>query len=468
MKILLVRNHDIGNVNTRLPESLNKAQGIYPPLGLAYIAAVLEKAGHKVSILDSQALNLTTPEIKDYISKESPDAVGVTCMTPNVRGALEVMKLSKEVSKDIITVIGGPQISVFPNETLSFDFVDYGIFGEGENAMLELVNNIEEGKAVSNITGLVYKKNGKVNINQASLVENLDELPFPARHLLPNEKYHCVISRNPFTTMITGRGCPFRCGFCFKGPADRNIRLRSAKNVVDEMEHCIEKYKVKEIMFYDDTITFNREHIKNICNEIIERKIDIDWEAPTRIDCVDEEILKLMKKAGCIRLRYGVESGDQKILEIMRKRITIEKIEDIFKITKKIGIEAFAYFIIGYATEDEKTIRNTINFAKKLDPDWAMFTVATPLPFTNLYDLSVDKGLIDSNYWKNFVLGKTNERIPFLVEGSDEWVKKAYKEFYLRPRFFLKKIYKIRSFDTIKKYMRGFNSIFSFEMKPQN
>jgi radical SAM superfamily enzyme YgiQ (UPF0313 family) len=378
------------------------------------------------------------------------------------------MKLSKEVSKDIITVIGGPQISVFPNETLSFDFVDYGIFGEGENAMLELVNNIEEGKSTSDIQGLLYKKDKKVFINQASLIEDLDSLPFPARHLLPNEKYHCVISKHPFTTMITGRGCPFRCGFCFKGPSDKKIRLRSAKNVVDEMEHCIEKYKVKEIMFYDDTLTFNKEHIKNICNEIISRKLKVDWESPTRIDCVDEDTLKVMKKAGCIRLRYGVESGDQRILDVMMKKTTLEKVEDAFKLTKKIGIETFAYFIIGYATEDEQTIRNTINFAKKLDPDWVMFTVATPLPSTNLFDLSVEKGLIDEQYWKNFVLGKTSERIPFLVKDADEWAKKAYKEFYLRPKFFFKKVYKIRSFDTIKKYMRGFNSIFSFEMKPQN
>lgn len=462
MKILLIRHHDIDNINTRLPESINKTQGVYPPLGIAYIASVLEENGHDVFILDSQALNLITDEVKDFIARKKPDIVGITSMTPNVRGSLEAAKLTKEVSKDIVTVIGGPQISILPRETLSFDFVDFGIYGEGEYSMLELVKGIEGGKNISKTMGLVYKKNGKVFINKPTIVEDLDALPFPARYLLPNDKYHCVISKNPFTTMMISRGCPFNCGFCFKGPSDKKLRKRTAKNVVDEMEHCIEKYKVKEIMFYDDTFTFDKNNVKGICNEIINRGIDIAWEAPTRIDCVNEEILKLMQKAGCIRLRYGVESGDPQILKLMNKKITLEQAEKIFKITKDIGIESFAYFIIGYATENEKTIRRTIDFAKKLDPDWAMFTVATPLPNTHLHDLSVENDLIDPLYWEKFTLGETNSRMPFLVENSDEWIKTAYKEFYLRPKFFIKKLRKLNSVDVLKKYIRGFRSIVKF------
>ena len=464
MKILLIRHHDTRNINTRLPNSINKAQGVYPPLGIAYIASYLEKHNYDVSILDSKALNLTTAETKDRILKEKPDVVGITSMTPNIKGALEAAKLVKEVSNNIITVIGGPQISVFPKETLSFDFIDFGIYGEGEHAMLELVNSIHNGKDFSNITGLVYKNNKRVYINQPALVKNLDELPLPSRDLLPIEKYHCVIAKHPFTTMITSRGCPFKCNFCFKGPSDKKIRYRSANNVVNEIEHCIEKYKVKTIMFYDNTFNVDRNHVKNICSEIIERGIYVEWEASTRVDLVDEEILRLMKKAGCIRLRYGVESGNDKILELMNKRITVRKVEEVFKSTKKIGIETFAYFMIGYVTENEKMIRNTINFAKKIDPDWVMFNVVTPLPLTELHELCVGKGIIGLNYWKDFVLDKTNERLPFLVEKADEWVRRAYREFYFRPKFILKKIFEIRSMDTIKKYINGFRSILFFEM----
>ncbi len=464
MKILLIRHHDRENINTRLPESINKVQGIYPPLGIGYIAAVLEKNGHKVSILDSQALNLTTQETKEKIAKANPDLVGITAMTPNIRGALEAARITKEVSKDIPTVIGGPHISVYPQETVKLPYIDYGVYGEGENVILDLVNSIEK-KRISKVKGLVWKKGKDVKMNGWRIVEDLDSLPFPARHLMPHDKYSCVIAKHPFTTMITSRGCPFRCGFCFKGPSDEKYRFRKAEKVVDEMQHCIEKFKVKEIMFYDDTLTFSKNHITEICNEIISRGLDISWESPTRADCIDEEMLRLMKKSGCIRLRYGVESGNSEILKIMRKGIDLRKVEESFKLSKKIGIETFAYFIIGYPGENARTIRQTINFAKKLDPDWVMFTVATPLPKTDLFNHALKRGIVKEDYWLNFMLGKTDERIPFFVKNSDKWAKTAYKEFYLRPNFFLNKLLKINSLDTIRKYWKGFEGIVSFEMR---
>jgi len=470
MKILLVRHHDIGNINTRLPESINKAQGVYPPLGLLYIAAVLEQNGHDVKILDSQALNLTTHETKEEIRKFGPAIVGITCMTPNIKGALEAARLSKEIAdeagKDIITVLGGPQLSIYPKETLSYDYVDIGVIGEGEYTMLDLVNAIENKKDISKIRGIVYKdKKGNVKSTGARIVDDIDSLPFPSRHLLQTEKYHCVITKHPFTTMMTSRGCPFKCGFCFKGPSDEKMRYRDPKSVVDEMEHCVKKYKVREIMFYDDTFTNNRKHVFDVCNEIIKRGMKIKWECPTRIDCLDEEILRIMKRAGCIRLRLGVESGNQKILDIMRKKITLEKIERAFKRSRNVGIETFAYFIIGYACENEDTIKDTINFAKKIDADWAMFTVATPLPDTNLWELATEQGIVDPNYWRDFTLGKTVERMPFLVKNADILANRAYKQFYMRPRFVIKKLSKMTSIDTMRKYYRGFNSIVSFEMK---
>lgn len=470
MKILLARHHDIGNINTRLPESINKAQGIYPPLGLLYIAAVLEQNGHEVKVLDSQALNLTTQETKEEIKEFTPDIVGATAMTPNLLGALEVLRLAKEVSsetgKDIKTVIGGVHMSVYPQETITYDFIDYGVIGEGEYAMLELAEAIENNKDVSNIEGIVYKdKKGKIKTTGARIVDDIDSLPFPARHLIQMDKYHCVITGHPFTTMMTSRGCPFRCGFCFKTPSDRKMRYRNPKNVVDEMEYAVKTYKVKEIMFYDDTFTDNRKHVVDVCNEIIRRGLKVKWECPTRVDCLDEELLRLMKKAGCIRLRLGVESGNQKILDIMRKRTTLEKIERAFRLTKMVGIETFAYFMVGYVYENEQTIRDTINFAKKLDADWTMFTVATPLPDTNLWELAVKEKLVEPDYWLNFTTGKSNERMPFLVKDADKWAKKAYKEFYMRPSFVLKKLAKMRSIDTMRKYYRGFNSIVSFEMR---
>jgi anaerobic magnesium-protoporphyrin IX monomethyl ester cyclase len=461
MKILLIRYLDKGNINTRLPDSVNKAQGIYPPLGLAYIGAAIEKAGYEVKILDVQGLNLTSKEAREKIFSENADIVGITSMTSNFKGVLEAAKFSKE--SGAIVVLGGPQMSAYPKESLSSKNIDYGIFGEGENAMVELIRAIEKKdfKNFKKIKGLCYKKGNEVILNEAAIVKDIDSLPFPAMHLLPIKKYDCVITEKPVLTMITSRGCPFQCGFCFKQPMDKFSRKRDPKKVVDEIELYIKKYKVKEILFYDDTLTLDRNHVVEICNEIIKRKIKIKWQSPTRVDRVDKPLLELMKKAGCKMLRYGVESGDKKILSLMKKGTDLDKIINAFKISKDVGIESFAYFIIGYARETRISMRKTINFAKKLNPDMVMFTIATPYPKTNLYTLAVEDGLINRDYWKDFTLGKTNKRLPPLTKDAEKWIKKAYLEFYFRPSFILKKFKKINSFDALKKNVRGAISLLS-------
>ena len=462
MKILLIRHHEKGNINARLPLSINAAQGEYPPLGLGYIAAVLLREGHNVEILDSRALKLTTDETREEIRKRKPDIVGTTAMTPGVHGSLEALRLAKEAG-ECVTVIGGPQMAAMPRETMSYPFVDYGIIGEGEYAFLELVNALEKGTDVSGIEGIARKKGGKVHLNGAAIVNDLDSLPFPARELMPNHLYSSVIALHPFTTMITSRGCPFRCGFCFKQPSDAKVRWTSPSRVVDEMEHAIKTLKAKEIMFYDDTLTMKREHVEGICNEILERGIDIAWESPTRVNCIDESLVRLMRKSGCIRLRYGVESGDHDTLKLMRKDISFRQVEKAFKLTHQAGMETFAYFIIGYIRETPDSIRRTISLAKKLNPDWVMFTVATPFPKTNLFDLAVEDGFVKKDYWSKFTLGNDISRLPYFVPDSDKWAEKAYRQFYIRPSFILKKMYKLRSLDTLEKYIRGFKGIVMFK-----
>ena len=453
MNICLIRYHNRENMNTRLPERLNKAQGVYQPLGIAYIAAVLETNGFDVEIIDAIALNLTKQEFTETIKSKKPHLVGITCMTPSVRGSLEAAQICKEAGA--IVVVGGAHLTSLYKETLSYDFVDYGILGEGEYSFLELAQALEKKRTVEKVGGCVYKKDGNIIANEPRIVEELDELPFPARHMLPMGNYTCIIAEEPFTTIVSGRGCPFQCGFCSKQPSDKRYRTRSARNIVDEMQECIKKYKIKEFMFYDDTITFNREHIISLCHEILRRNLDVKWESPTRLDCVDKEIISLMKKAGCIRLRYGVESGDKRITRLMRKNIDLKKAKDIFKFTKKIGIETFAYFMVGYYSETAQSMRNTIKFAKELIPDWAMFTITTPLPDTHLFDLCVNENLVDKNYWINFTLRKVNRRIPYLMKDANEWIRRAYFQFYFRPFYMLKKMMKVTSFESFKKMVKG-------------
>lgn len=461
MRILLVRHH-ISSINTRLSENINRIQGIYPPLGIAYIAGVLE-GEHDVNILDTRAFNLTRDEIKEAILKNDPDIVGITCMTPTIRASLEISELAKEASKNIITVLGGPHLSAFPKETLSYDHVDFGVVGEGEIVFPQLISALEGKKKFDDIDGLVFKNNGRIKFNPPKrYIKDLDSLPFPARHLLPNERYFSIHADYPFTTLMTSRGCPFNCGYCFRSVFDNVLRFRSPKNIVDEVELCLEM-GFKEIWFYDDVFTVNKKRVAEICSEILNRGLKFKWTAISRVDCVDYDLLKKMKRAGCHRIRYGVESGDQEILNSMNKGITLNAAKKTIEWTKKLGIETLCFFMIGYPGEDEEKIKKTIDFVIKLDPDWAMFSNTVPFPKTNLLELAYKKGLLkDKNYWKKFVLGKTSKRIPYLFPNLDRWVEIAFKRFYFRPRFILKTALKLKSIKQAQRYMLGLWALINY------
>lgn len=454
MKIALIRYHDKGNINTRLPESLNKRQGTLPPLGISYLASFLKSKGHDVRIIDAIALNLTKDEVEKAIRDFSPMVVGVTAMTPTLKGALEALRLAKE--SGATTVIGGPHLAIYPEETLSYDFIDYGIIGEGEEAFADLLKALEDKADASGVRGLIYKKDGRVFANPAAIVEDLDSLPFPARELLPNEKYSSIIGLNPVTTIITTRGCPYHCAFCAKQPSDKSYRVRSPRNVVDEMEYVVKRYGVREIMFYDDTFFTKRSHAIGVCEEILRRNLKVRWETPARINEVDKEILALAKRAGCLRLRYGVESGDPEILKAMNKGITILQIKNVFKLTHEAGIEAFGYFMVGYLHDTSQSMRRTLDFAKRLDADLVMFTITVPQPKTDLYDEVRAEGIVKRDYWRDFTLGKQVGRFSYLAPDAEKWLKRCYWEFYFRPSFIIKSLSKIRTFDDARRHFNAF------------
>lgn len=456
--VILVRYHDTAGENTRLPNSLNKVQGVLPPLSLAMLAASLEKANIPVKIIDCPGSNIGKIEFEKIIDELKPDIVGIgPMMTPAIEGVFEAAAICKK--SGAIVIVGGPHLSIYPKETMANKNIDFAIIGEGDFSIVKLVEAIKNNSDVSQIPGLVWRKDSEILENPAAIVENLDELPMPAYHLLPMKNYNSIIGLHPVSTMMVGRGCPYRCGFCYKTPSDKLIRHKSVKYVIEEMKYLIERYGVKEIMFYDDTLTLKKDYIFNLCDEIKTQKIKIHWEAPTRVNHIDEELIKKLAEAGCVRLRMGVESGNEKIRQIMNKGVSAEQIISAFGLCKKYGIETFAYFIIGYIGETEETINETINFARKLDPDFAMFTIATPLPNTDLFERAVQAKLIDPNYWKNYTLGGSKERIKFLVKDAEKWTKKAYLKFYFRPGFIIKKLLKMRDLDTAKKYFRAFRGL---------
>ncbi|MDP2909512.1 MAG: radical SAM protein, partial [bacterium] len=287
---------------------------------------------------------------------------------------------------------------------------------------------------------------------QKELIQNLDELPFPARHLVPFQKYSSVLAKKfPVTTMFTSRGCPYRCLFCDRPHLGKFFRARSASNVVDEFEKCV-RMGIKEIFIYDDTFGVDRQRVLDICQGIIKRKIDISWDIRTRVNTVDEEILIALKNAGCQRIHYGVEAGTQRILNILRKGITLEMAEKAFRLTKKAGIQTAGYFIIGSPSETEEEILATINFAKKLNPDFVHFTILTPYPATDLYRFGLETGVIKYDYWKEFAQTPSLDFSPpvweeiFSKDELNKLLKKAYRSFYFRPGYVLKRLREVSSF----------------------
>jgi len=461
MKVTLIRYHDLDNTSTRLAKSLNDRQGVLPPLGLAYIASALEEAGHEVDLIDAIALCLSREEVSKRIEQFDPELVGITAMTPTFHGALEAARIAKTHNRK--TLIGGVHMSIYAEETLSYQEVDFGIVGEGEETIVELCSALNEGQDYSSIEGLCYKRDDdSIKVGRARIVQDITKLPMPSYHLLPMEKYSSIIGMKPVSTMLGSRGCPYKCGFCFKTPSDKKYRTRSAENIVDEIEYLIKNYKVREVMFYDDIMP--KAYARGLSNEIIKRNIKINWQTPQRVNLVNPELLKLMAKAGCHILRFGVEQGDPDMMRLVEKKTTIDQVRLSFQAANDAGIKTFAYFIIGYTGETERTMQATIDLAKDLNPTYVMFTKAVPLPQTPLMIQSVSKGLVDPEYWRNYTLGIRQAPMPNLVPNAEKWVAHAYRSFYLRPLVIIQRLLSIRTYHDIKRHIDAFIGIVGFKM----
>ena len=324
------------------------------PLGLAYLAAVLEKYDYDVKILDCLALKFSPSQIADRIKAYRPDVVGISCLTANRFDAFATATLTKKVSRDSVICMGGPHVSSAVEDTLEHvQAVDVVARGEGEITMLALVQIIEKDESFSKVSGISWRNNkGKIIHNpDRPVIENLDQLPFPARHLLPLDRYASYYMpympdnvQGKIFSLIATRGCPYNCFFC-QTPSfwGRRIRYRSVQSVVSEIEYCIDTFGYKGFRFHDDTLTVNRNWIIEFCNELTRRGIDSPWSLCGRVNLVDEEILNKMKKAGCYSIAFGIESGDPQILRNMNKQIIVEQIENAVKLTKRVGILPFGY-----------------------------------------------------------------------------------------------------------------------------
>lgn len=370
-----------------------------PPLGLTYIAAVLQEAGHVVNIIDTNFVK-TWKQLERELRKVGPDAVGLSCMTPTVNDALNVAKLVKCNLKCPV-ILGGPHPTIMPERILCDESVDYVVEGEGEITIRELIQNLEEHKDIKGVLGVWYKENGVIKRTAPRpYIDKLDQIPFPARDLLPKEYF-----KYGHANLIASRGCPFNCSFC--QPTLRKIfgpklRFRSPRNVVDEMEHLKKSIKIGHVKFEDDTFTINQRWVLELCDEMKERSLTMRWDCNSRVNTVNKNLLLAMKDAGCTRISFGVESGSQKILNILNKGITIQDIVGAFRMCKEVGIRTHAYLMIGSPGETKHTIKETVELIHKIDPDYMYISITTPLPMTKLYEDLTKSGMITAKNWDDF------------------------------------------------------------------
>lgn len=451
----------------RYGRGLEKIGTCLPPLGLLSLGAVLEKENYDVRIYDSDLLNSSIGELIEYVKKYEPDFIGIYCNTSNYHRVINYADNIKKISAAPIC-LGGPHPIIEPDKVLLNPSVDLVVMGEGEITLIELLNALNNRKKLDSIKGLAYKdENGKIFVNPArELIQDLDSLPIPARHLVPIEKYrpspHHYL-KLPMTTMIVSRGCPFGCLFCAsRNVWGRNSRIRSVDKVIEEIKFLIEKYGVKNINFWDDLWGVKREWTEEFCRRIIKEKINITWSCERRVDTVDFDILKLMKKAGCYSIFYGIESFDQECLDTINKGIKAEQAENVIKLTKMAGIEVRANFILGLPNETPDKARRTIEKICKLNPDYVKFNILTPYPGTALYqEIKKGKwGIFNEDYSKS--TGYFATFLPYGYKNFEELEKMrryAFRKFHLRPRYILSKMAKIRNLEDVKKYYNGFRAV---------
>jgi anaerobic magnesium-protoporphyrin IX monomethyl ester cyclase len=434
----------------RCEQRLNSFQYVMVPISLPMIAGALEAKNHQVKLLDCIASDMDVEGLKKAIAEFDASLVLFNMSTATSSSDMEVITMMRPVSKAHFTVIGNHATSL-PEEVLNGSALDSVIRREPELTAQDLVDAVERGRDLHEVLGISFKNNGKIVANEdRPFNENLDDLPFAARHLLDNAKYTLPVINEPYTLIITSRGCPHSCIYCtayqYYG---KKLRLRSATNVVDEMQECLDKHGLRNFTMWSDTFNQNKKFVMEVCDEIKKRGMHkkIRWMSNSRVDQMDAEVLKEMRSANCIGVSYGVESGVEEILKNMKKGATAEQARVAVRLTKEAGIEVLTHIIFGLPGETMETIKETIKYVKELDPDYAQFYCAIPFPKTELEEMGKKNGWITTDDYAKYELNQPILNMPGLsVEELQKARNMAYRQFYLRPSYIFKRLRKIRNF----------------------
>ncbi len=419
-----------------------------PPTDLMYLASIAESCGFEAIIRNYSQGGDFEADLKEF----QPNYLVANIATPTFQSDMMAVKLAKEIVPSICTIVkGAPFLTYNTNTIYENPFIDYVIIGEAELTLKDILDGVPDNE----ILGICYRENFQpIKNDKRPFIENLDILPFPARHLVDNSIYRRPDNGKVQAVVKVARGCPFHCFFCLATPVSgAKVRTRSPENIVAELKECVEKYNIKNFLFWSDIFNFNREWTLELCQKIIESGLKITWSSNTRADTMDEEMARMMYKSGCRLVSIGVESGSQKMLDNIGKKITLDDIRNTVKILKKNKIKIYNYFVIGLPWETEETVEETIKFAIELDSNFISFYTATPLPGTKYFAYAMLNRLVEGNldfrsaYYEPVVRSEhlSKERI-------FELHKQAVKRFYLRPKFILKTLLSLRSFAEFKNY----------------
>ncbi len=421
---------------------------LFPPLGLAYMAAVLEQNDFEVKIFDCPVCEMDHGKLKAELDSFQPTIVGIGSMTPVIESALKSAHVAKEVCPDAKVVMGGPHATFADKQILADEKdVDIIVRGEGEETLLELAEQSPELKKVSEIKGITFRKENQIiQAADRPFIQDLDALPRPAYKYIPVEKYR--ITGMKLLPIISSRGCPFQCSFCVASQMfGARYRARSPKNVLDELEWLRDEYDAEGIAFQDDTLTFDRKRALEICDGMIDRKLNLPWGCGSRADVVTREVLAKMSKAGCDEICFGVESGCQRIRDSLKKRVTTQQCENAIKWAKEAGIFVTVSVIIGYPGETKETLQESFDFVRKVEPDDVWLCHATPFLGTELRALVESKGWKMSEDWKLYNTMNPIFEDPLLPAKKIAQMRKTFYNKFYSPEYILRQ--------AVKGYLKG-------------
>lgn len=463
MKIVLVNPGQERVVQGNNPQIIDQERGKNPPLGLLYVATAIKQEGrHHVQVLDANLPGFGAEKLKAHLKEAQGDILGVYVTSFTLLDALEVIYTFKEVNPNGKVIAGGPHVAMFPEETVRLGPIDIAVKREGEPVINEILDRIADPEALRKVRGICFKLYDEViDTGDAPYLEDLDSLPIPDRTLLPYQHYYSLLGSDGYaTTLFTSRGCPFRCAFCDRPALGKKFRAHSPAYVAQEILQCV-NLGIREFLVYDDTFTLNRGRVLDICNRLIEMEQNITWEIRTRVDTVDSEMLRALKKAGCRAVHYGVESGSARILKRLHKDISLPLVKEVFHLTRKIGMDTLAYFMIGNPGETMADINKSLDLALEIKPDFLHLTVFTPFPATALYQEALETGIVDRDVWRELATNPSPDFIApiwgenFTREDLHQIIIQAYKNFYLRPAYIWRRLLRLESLLDFKRKVRA-------------